>query len=203
MRAAKLQSLKTKIQEQSTGRFLSKSTRHKNVATAIVILVVVFAFVSWYFYSYPSGTTTSTVVSTSILSTGLTPNDFSLSNSNGCEFVNNATRQIELSFNLYLTNRFNMPVHFANQSVSVDLGVRVNGQDIVDVLSSYVSQESPNFTDRLIWNLTFPAKFIPTNSTLSFLSVTAVAHAQEVSGVIVEVSTIPLPFGHMYPACST
>jgi len=132
-------------------------------------------------------------------STVLKPSGFILSISNGCEFVNKNNGQNEISFNLYLTNRFNMSVHYTSVSPSVMLGIGMEGGGIVIPLD--VSHKSSNFTNNYTLGVTFPMSFIPTNSTLPFLSVVVGAHVQEVSDVILKSLNVTLT--PAYPACST
>lgn len=177
----------------------------RSIATiALIGLVVLLSY--WYYYSYYLAPNESIVTSTtsnhssSSIAVVLKQSDFNLTNSNGCEFVNQTSGQTELLFILYVTNRFNMPVHYVNESANGFLISAPSGNQLAPIPFS-VSLKSSHYTDRLILFLTFPVNLIPTGGTPLTLSVFVATYTPEANGTILLTSEISL--SQTYPACSS
>jgi|SRR5208282_2715762 len=182
----------------------SKS-RIKRYFKSVVVLIVIIALAYWGYYSYtnPTASVTTTISTATPSATNtvvplLKWTDFNLTTSNGCTFPNETTGQTELLFILTVTNRFNVSVHYMNESATVSLISPNNGNGI-SVVPFTVSLRSSDYTNRLVLLLTTPIGNIP-NGTFD-LSISLTAYAKEVNGPIDLLDQIPLT--QAISACST
>ncbi|MGA3407095.1 MAG: hypothetical protein ABSD49_15305 [Candidatus Bathyarchaeia archaeon] len=180
----------------------NKKPKYRNYVKAVIILgiFVIASYWAYWSYSQPSRQSTIPTTQTSTISQimSLQNSDFNLTNSNTCAFVNKTTGETELLFILYVSNRFNTPVHYINESEVGFLISATSGQKLASVPFNF-SLRSPTYTDKLVVWLSVPLNRFPKGIPL-LLSISLDLNVAEVKESILLLQMIPLSAA--YPTCS-
>jgi len=179
----------------------------------VVVLVLVVFLSYWVYYSLttPPSSEASTVTSselpqpnsttpqttTSETATELNGNDFNLTITKECKFLNQTTKKTSLAFYLYVTNSLDMSVHFNSVTFRGYVESATSGQKLGIVPISY-SLKSENYSDKLVFYMTLPIADLPTGQPLNIL-VFAAFDIQETGPILLHAM---MPVSQAYPACS-